>query len=244
MTHVDRGKLERRVLVLAPTPRDGSLARAVLERAEIESLRCHDLEQVVAEVENGAGAVLLPEEVVVQDERERLARWLARQPPWSDLPILVMARPGADSSAVARAMDLLGNVTVLERPIRLSALVSAVRTALRSRHRQYQTREHLQWIESSERELWDFFDNAAVGLHLVDGNGIVLQINRTELQMLGYLREEVVGRPMVEFHADRAHIEDALGRLKAGEKLVDFETRLRCKDGSLKEVLIDSSGLW
>ncbi|MBX9626402.1 MAG: HAMP domain-containing histidine kinase, partial [Gemmataceae bacterium] len=54
-----------------------------------------------------------------------------------------MARPGADSAAVARAMDRLGNVTVLERPTRVAALVSAARAALRARDRQYQIRDHL-----------------------------------------------------------------------------------------------------
>ncbi len=83
------------------------------------------------------------------------AEWLARQPPWSDLPVLVLARPGADSAAVAQAMDLLGNVTVLERPTRVAALVSAVRTALRARQRQYQIRGHLMAHKRSEEALRD-----------------------------------------------------------------------------------------
>ena len=62
--------------------------------------------------------------------------------------MLVLARPGADSATVATAMDRMGNLTVLERPLRVSSLVSAIRTALRSRRRQYETREHLLRIES------------------------------------------------------------------------------------------------
>jgi PAS domain S-box-containing protein len=239
-----RDRLEHRVIFLAPTLRDETLAEAVLRRAQIEVTCCADLDELVGEVDRGAGAILLPEEAVVQDERERLTRWLVRQSPWSDLPVLVMARPGADSSTVAQAMDLLGNVTVLERPIRVSSLVSVIRTALRSRQRQYQTRAHLLQIQNSERELRDFFENAAVGLHVVDPRGIILRVNRTELAMLGYGRDEFVGHHVREFHVDPQVVDEAMRRLESGHRLHDFEARMRCKDGAIKDVLIDSSGLW
>jgi signal transduction histidine kinase/CheY-like chemotaxis protein len=57
--------------------------------------------------------------------------------------VLVLTRPGADSDESDEAVRTLGNVTLLERPVRLATLVSAVRTALRARDRQYQIREHL-----------------------------------------------------------------------------------------------------
>ena len=113
------------------------------------------MEEVCDRLEAGAAALLLAEEAVEVDREHRLDIWLQDQPPWSDLPVLVLARPGADSAAVARAMDRLGNVTVLERPVRVAALVSAVRTALRARERQYQTRAHLSRLEENERELRD-----------------------------------------------------------------------------------------
>jgi signal transduction histidine kinase len=68
---------------------------------------------------------------------------LGEQPPWSDLPILVMTRPGADSVYAAHAVRVLSNVTLLERPLKVATLVTAVRTALRARDRQYQIRAHL-----------------------------------------------------------------------------------------------------
>jgi two-component system, sensor histidine kinase len=145
--------LERRVLVLAPTGKDADLARSVLERAGMECLCCRDLDHACEELEAGAGALLLPEEAVEQDRKSCLVEWLSRQPPWSDLPLLVLARPGADSSAVREAMDLLGNVMVLERPTRVSALVSTARTALRARQRQYQIRESLAASERAEEAL-------------------------------------------------------------------------------------------
>ena len=64
-----------------------------------------------------------------------LAAWLTRQPPWSDLPVLILTRPGADSPESAEAWRTLGNVTLLERPTRLTTLLSAAQTAIRARSR-------------------------------------------------------------------------------------------------------------
>jgi signal transduction histidine kinase/ActR/RegA family two-component response regulator len=144
---------EERVLVLAPTQKDASLARSIFERAGVECLCCTDLEAVCMELKSGAAALLLAEEAIVQEQSEKLAAWLASQPPWSDLPLLVLARPGAESVAIARAIDVMGNVTVLERPTRVSTLVSAVKTALRARQRQYQIREHLAERQRTEAAL-------------------------------------------------------------------------------------------
>ncbi|HEX4609261.1 MAG TPA: HAMP domain-containing sensor histidine kinase [Urbifossiella sp.] len=153
MTATDRADPERRLLVLAPTGKDAALTAAVLDRAGVGCRTCPDFTRVCEELDAGAGAVLLAEEAVGPDRSDGLTGWLARQPPWSDLPVLVLARPGADSAAVGRAIQLFGNVTVLERPIRVAALVSAVRAALRGRQRQYQAREHLAERERAAEEL-------------------------------------------------------------------------------------------
>ena len=99
-------------------------------------------------------------------------------------------------------------------------------------------------LEASERELADFFENATVGLHWVGPDGTILRANRAELELLGYEREEYVGRHIAEFHADQEVIGEILRCLSAGEALRDFPSRLRCKDGTVKDVLIDSSVLW
>lgn len=99
-------------------------------------------------------------------------------------------------------------------------------------------------LRRREQELSDFFDNATMGLHWVGPDGIILRANKAELELLGYSADEYIGRHIAEFHADKDVIEDILQRLCAGETLRDYEARLRCKDGSIKHVLIDSSVLW
>jgi PAS domain S-box-containing protein len=99
-------------------------------------------------------------------------------------------------------------------------------------------------VESRERELRDFLENASVGMHWVGPDGIVLWANRTEMEMLGFTPEEYIGHHISEFHADQAVIEDILRRLTNGETLCNYEARLRCKDGSVRHVLINSNVLW
>jgi signal transduction histidine kinase/ActR/RegA family two-component response regulator len=152
----EAGRLEERVLVLAPTGKDAALTRSILDRTGVVCAACTDLDEVCEQLGAGAGALLLTEEAVRSGGSRRLEQWLAAQPPWSDLPVLVLARAGADSAAVAQAMDLLGNVMVLERPMRVAALVSAVRTALRARQRQYEARAQLAELREAHRRKDEF----------------------------------------------------------------------------------------
>ena len=99
-------------------------------------------------------------------------------------------------------------------------------------------------IRQSQQELSDFFDNATVGLHWVGAEGTVLRVNQAELDMLGYARDEVVGRAISDFHADQEVICDILNRLQSGEQPQEYPARLRRKDGAILEVLIDSSVRW
>ena len=99
-------------------------------------------------------------------------------------------------------------------------------------------------LRSSQEDLQDLFDGAAIGIHLVAADGTILKANRAELEMLGYEESEYVGLDIRRFHADADVIDDILRRLAAGEVLHDVEATLICKDGSLREVLIDSSVKW
>ncbi|MEI9419183.1 PAS domain S-box protein [Mesorhizobium sp. Cs1321R2N1] len=90
-------------------------------------------------------------------------------------------------------------------------------------------------------ELEDFFENAAVPLHLVANDGTILRANRAELDMLGYTAGEYVGRSIRDFHADPAAIEDILNRLSRREDLQHYRARLRAKDGSMRWVEITSN---
>ena len=139
----DPSSAEERVLILAPTEKDARLSQAILAESGVAGLPCPDLEMLCRGIESGAGAALLTEEALRRGGLSRLVEVLGRQPAWSDFPLLVLTGEGADSELALRTLETLGNVTLLERPVRVPALVSAVRAALRARRRQYQMRDHL-----------------------------------------------------------------------------------------------------
>jgi PAS domain S-box-containing protein len=96
-------------------------------------------------------------------------------------------------------------------------------------------------VRAKSRELEDFFENSAIGLHIVSGEGIILRANQAELDLLGYSADEYIGRHVAEFHADAPVIGDILKKLSCDEKLERYPARLRAKDGSIKRVQITSN---
>ena len=95
-------------------------------------------------------------------------------------------------------------------------------------------------LQEREAELMDFVENAAVAMHWVDEEGIILWANPAEMNLLGYSRDEYIGRSIANFHADQSAIDDILHRLKNDERLTGYEARLLCKDGSICDVSINS----
>jgi len=149
VTGADKAALRRRALLLLATARDANLTQDLLEREGIAAHACADVAVLRAELARGAGVVLIAEEALGHGAQHVLVQALDAQPRWSDLPVLLLTRGGADSLEVGDAIALLRNVTLLERPLRVAALVSAVTTALRARQRQYEIKEHLQELEAA-----------------------------------------------------------------------------------------------
>jgi signal transduction histidine kinase len=133
---------DERVLCLTPIGRDAALTAELLAEAGIACFACATLEELCREYAIGAAGILLAEEVCFPRAIERLRVMLAEQPPWSDIPIVVFT--AKEGPPITRQLiEKLGNVTLLERPVRRLTMVSAVRAMLRARRRQYQAREEI-----------------------------------------------------------------------------------------------------
>lgn len=143
---------ERRVLLLAPTTKDAQASRVILSGAGLECEICGDLDGLCSEIAAGAAVVIVPEEIVLADTDGQLHAAILRQPVWSDLPVIVLSRAGAQSPAVDKALSTLGNVSLVERPVRVSTLLSLVRSGLRARDRQYQIRDLLADEQAARAE--------------------------------------------------------------------------------------------
>jgi PAS domain S-box-containing protein len=98
--------------------------------------------------------------------------------------------------------------------------------------------KELDW---KTKELKNYIENATIGLHWVDADGIIIWANKAELDMLGYAEEEYIGHHISEFHTDQNKINEILTRLSCNETLNEYEAVLRCKDGTTRIVHINSN---
>ncbi|WP_213803682.1 ATP-binding protein [Granulicella sp. dw_53] len=143
------GREDDRVLVVAPTGRDGELLSSVLEESGIAVEICSTVGKACETARKGAAALLIAEEALGGEDLLELNRISQEQPEWSDLPILLLVTGGRETiqsreRARERANLQLNNLTLLERPIRVATMVSSLRMALRSRARQYEMRTSLE----------------------------------------------------------------------------------------------------
>ena len=193
--------LEQRVLVIAPTIKDAELTRAILGDSDIHCDLCLDVEAMVDEFDRGVGAVLLAEEILLNGQSQPLEEFIAEQPPWSDLPVILVTRQGLESPAVTKALQSLGNVILVERPTRVIGLTNAVRNALRVRKRQYQTRDLLIERERIARELGASEQRFRTlveqvkdyAIFMIDLRGRATSWNEGVLRVLGFGEAEFLG---------------------------------------------------
>jgi len=142
------------VLIFAPFGKDAALISRVLRRSALSVSACGTLEELGGAISEHAGAAIITEEVLQNESIGMLAQRLTTQPPWSDFAVIVLTGGGlstATTESAVRSRAPLGNVTLLERPLRPVTLISAVRSALLARRRQYEVRDHLR--ERAEAEV-------------------------------------------------------------------------------------------
>jgi signal transduction histidine kinase/ActR/RegA family two-component response regulator len=142
--------VDMRVLLLAPTVRDGEITCRLLANAGIICSPVRNLHRLSEELRAGAGAVLLTDEAFTAPGVEEFRAALDSQPPWSEVPVVVMMPGALDSPAAQRMVTSMRNATVLERPALMRSLVSAMQGAIRGRVRQYQIRDQVDAIQQAE----------------------------------------------------------------------------------------------
>ncbi|MEO6367533.1 MAG: ATP-binding protein [Steroidobacteraceae bacterium] len=141
-----------RVLLLPATRRDGEAIRAILDREAVPCQVCTSALHVVAELERGAATLVLTDSALADAGGVRICTALLQQPQWSDLPVILLGKLIASPEAETLTAHMT-NVTVLERPTSIRTLVSAVRTSLRARARQYQLRDHVAALNEAQSAL-------------------------------------------------------------------------------------------
>jgi signal transduction histidine kinase/CheY-like chemotaxis protein len=159
-----------RVLLLPPTQRDAVALQNLFAEEKFPCVVCRDMKELCEEVRKIAGVVLLAEEALTA-AAEEYAECVQRQPVWSDLTTIVLSHTGAESPRLTQVLHLLGNVSVVERPVRVTTLLSLVRSALRARERQYQVRAYLHERERVDLERVRLLDSERAARSAADRAG-------------------------------------------------------------------------
>jgi PAS domain S-box-containing protein len=198
---------EMRVLVLPATGADGVAIRKLLDSSGMSCLVLPSVAATCDAITAAAGALVVAEETLVT-EYPHLLECIHCQPMWSDLPVILLSSSGRlESPLLAEIVPQLGNVSVVERPVRMSTLVSLIRSSLRARGRQYQVREHLaeqehaqKTIREAEQRFRLLVENIKdYAIFMVDTVGRIASWNSGAEHMLGYSADEIVGEPAARF---------------------------------------------
>jgi signal transduction histidine kinase len=151
-----------RALVLAPRGRDGAVATSLIEQAGVAAGICPDLAGLVATLDDDTAFVLMTEDAIRNADLKPLATWLANQPAWSDLPFVLVTDHGGGperNPIAARWLEILGNVSFIERPFHPTTLVSLVRATIKGRRRQLEMRSLLKDLRQGEVRLQQINDD-------------------------------------------------------------------------------------
>jgi two-component sensor histidine kinase len=145
-----------RVLVVAPFRRDADVVQEALGAHGIMAIRCDGPPTLARELAAGTAGLVLSQEALTSPVLDVVAGYLAAQPNWSDLPLVLLLDGDLQSSALLgglRARLPSSKLTVLQRPVRMLELVTAVQTAVAARRRQLQLRDHMAWQDELQLEL-------------------------------------------------------------------------------------------
>ena len=209
-----------RVVVLPPTAADGVAIKKLLDSCGIACLVVSNLAAVCEAVNSGAGALVIGEEALVADP-SRVMECILVQPVWSDLPLILLSSSGSsESTTLAAIVPALGNVSVVERPVRMSTLVSLIRSSLRARGRQYQVREHLAQQENAQKAIREaqqrfrlLVENITdYAIFMIDTEGRVASWNSGAQHTLGYSSDEILGQRAARFFVAEGAGEDVLAQ--------------------------------
>lgn len=140
--------------ILAPSGRDSRVISNILAKAGIDSVECGCAAKLIEAFDrNQVDTFVVAEEALGSTELDHLVERLAMQPPWSDLPTVLLTRRGGNALLQSRLAEALGNTTILERPFLPGTLVSATLTSLRARKRQHEAERYVAQLAAREKEL-------------------------------------------------------------------------------------------
>src|SRR5690242_2465181 len=97
------------VLVMAPIGADAANVRNVLQAAGMRPIVCATDASIRQAMREDCGAILLTEEALTPELSKILSGLFDAQPPWSDIPVVLIASVGFPNSGALAAARLRGS---------------------------------------------------------------------------------------------------------------------------------------
>lgn len=225
-------------LVLTPRGRDAAVAASLLAGTGIASRSVPDIDALVTALCDDTSMVLVTQEELVSTDLRGFDRWLREQPAWSDLPIVILTHAGGgpeQNPQAARLLELLGNVTFLERPFHSTTFASMVKAAVGARRRQYDARARLAELAESRERLRTALLAGNLGTWELDLATMRLDASPECRAAFGRANNEEFGYPdlLASIHPDdRARMQAALQETVQSGADYKIEYRAVWPDGS------------
>jgi PAS domain S-box-containing protein len=230
------------LLVFCPIGRDGKVGAELLRKGGLPARVIDSFDPPGGYAETGG--LLVAEEAFDRSDPEPLFRWLETQPPWSDYPIILLRnRESGVTAQVEARFGRLGNVTILERPLHPTTLVSAASTALRARLRQREAEAYLlerlraaEALRETESRFRSLADSAPALIWMSDADGRVIYANRRHSEVFGEPAEGFTGTGWLAhiLEEDRPAVEAAWRQACLAREALNLEYRVRDRDGELR----------
>jgi signal transduction histidine kinase len=160
------GSEDFRFLVIAPIGRDGELICNYLSKVQIPAECAHTAVEAAQRAQAGVAGFIVAEESLDEEQLREWRIYLRNQPSWSDPPFVLLGAGGSENdrkTRTGRITQTLGNVTVLDRPVRIESLLSTVNACLRARQRQYEVRDAMERQHRAEEALRESERSAVAG---------------------------------------------------------------------------------
>jgi len=230
------------LLVFCPIGRDGAVGVELLRKGGLPARIVDSFDPPGGYMDTGG--LLVAEEAFERADPEPLFAWLKSQPPWSDYPIILLRnRDSGVTPHVEARFNRLGNVTILERPLHPTSLVSAASAALRARLRQREAEAYLlerlrasEALRETEGRFRNLADSAPALIWMSDADGQVIYANRRHADVFGRPADTFTGAGWLSVvgEEDREAVQAAWREACMARKSASFEYRVFDRDGQLR----------
>lgn len=221
---------ENTILVVNDVQDQLQLTSSVLQKAGYSVITALDgVEGLASAAENMPDLIISDVNMPNMDGVE-FCRRLRLDANLHNIPFMLVSALRKDNESVLSGFNA-GADDYLESPFAPMRLIAKVSRLIEKKLIEQKLRENEAYFR-------DLFDKAPVAYHELDVEGRYTRVNQTELEMLGYDANEMIGRCVSEF-VETVNCREFITNTLKGETDKNVEQTWRCKDGSILQFLVN-----